>query len=281
MTMIQIKKETIHEKKLFIFDIEGVILPSIDEPQPVESAVNLINRLRQRGKKVAFLSNISRTPHHRVANILMRSGLAENEREIFTAGKVAVEYVRSKRKNARVFVVSERGLIVDFEMAGDTQISFEKPIDFVVIGMKRNISFQEINFALECVLEGAELISVGHTNYYQGEFLGRHGVFIGDVPICEMLSFAAGKPGKYTKIGKPSPTIYEYILREFGVKVPDAVMIGDKIETDIKGANEIGITSILIEQPPSTKKHFTPIREKIQTEPSIKVKNIKELLKFL
>ncbi len=270
----------LEDKELFIFDIEGVVIPTIDDDvHPDKDVIRVLDTLRKNGKKIAFLSNISRIPHSRVSEILINLGIAKSKSEVFTAGRVSAEYIHEKKKNSRVFVISELGLIVDLETDKSMKIVFEKPVDFVVIGMKRNIDFDEINFALDCILDGAELISVGHTNYYKGGFLGKNGIFIGDLPICEMLSFASGK--SYTKIGKPAPLIFGHVLSEYMVEPKKAVMIGDKIETDIKGANEVGITSIYVE-PMSSQKHFLPPKTKDKKIlPSLRMKSLKELLNYI
>jgi HAD superfamily hydrolase (TIGR01450 family) len=277
------------DKNLFIFDVEGVILPSIDEPSVEDETLYVVDKLREKGKKIAFVTNISRTSWMRVSNTLIKFGVAKSPDEVFTAGKIAVEYVKakwekSKRKvdgeKPKVFVISERGLLADFESDMNVEVKFSKPVDFVVVGMKRNLTFDELNFALECVLEGAELISVGQTNYYKGEFLGKEGVFFGDVPICEMIAYASGR--SFTRIGKPYPIIYEFVLKKYKVKSEEAVMIGDKIETDVKGANEIGITSVLV-KPLISKRHFVAKREEggKEIKPTLRIKNLKELLKYL
>lgn len=269
----------LHDKELFIFDIEGVIVPSVEEAQPPSKEVLMtINELRRRGKKIAFLSNISRIPFRRVAELLIDMGIAESRGEVFTAGRVTAEYIDEKKKKARAFVISEFGLLVDLEIDRNIKVVFEKPVDFVVVGLKRNINFDEINFALEAILEGAELISVGHTNYYVGEFLGKKGMFIGDLPICEMLSFATGK--SYTKIGKPAPTIFGHVLYEYMIEPKKAVMIGDKLETDIKGANDMNITSVYIE-PLTSPKHFVPRSHTEKISPSMKIKTLSELLNYI
>ncbi|GEM_PF-477040 len=272
---------SLKDKELFIFDIEGVVLRSIDDDDiNVDSkVVETLEKLRENGKKIAFLSNISRTPFFRVAEILVDFGLAKSQNEVFTAGKVAVEYIKQRKKKARVFVISERGLIVDFEIDNSVELVFEKPVDFVVVGMKRNINFEELNFALECILEGAELISVGYTNYYRGRFGSKEGVFIGDLPICEMLSFASGK--RYIKIGKPDPLIFGFVLAEFGVNPKFAVMVGDKLETDIKGAKNLGITAVLVRSS-QTKKHFVPPSKSFPYDkPDLEIDSLDEILDYL
>lgn len=44
---------------------------------------------------------------------------------------------------------------------------------------------------------------------------------------------------------KPGSKIFQYALDELGVQPSEAVMIGDRVDTDILGANRLGITTIL------------------------------------
>ncbi|MFD2673031.1 HAD family hydrolase [Marinicrinis sediminis] len=64
------------------------------------------------------------------------------------------------------------------------------------------------------------------------------------------LIMISGKFGK----GKPSPELFEHVMEEVGVSADEAIMVGDKLTTDIKGANSVGITSVWINRenhPPS------------------------------
>ncbi|MFC2137704.1 HAD family hydrolase [Bacteroidota bacterium] len=47
-------------------------------------------------------------------------------------------------------------------------------------------------------------------------------------------------------IGKPDASIFYEMLKKLDVEVPNALMIGDSIKTDIKGSNEIGLKNIWI-----------------------------------
>ena len=47
-------------------------------------------------------------------------------------------------------------------------------------------------------------------------------------------------------IGKPYPTLYEMALNILTTEKRETLVIGDRLETDIKGANELGIQTALV-----------------------------------
>ena len=51
-----------------------------------------------------------------------------------------------------------------------------------------------------------------------------------------------------SKSEKPDPKIFEYCLKKAGAKVTNSYLVGDQIESDIKGAENVGITPILIDR---------------------------------
>jgi ribonucleotide monophosphatase NagD (HAD superfamily) len=49
---------------------------------------------------------------------------------------------------------------------------------------------------------------------------------------------------RFVSLGKPHPAIFEEAVRRAGTR--HMVMIGDRLETDIRGANDFGIASALV-----------------------------------
>jgi putative hydrolase of the HAD superfamily len=47
-------------------------------------------------------------------------------------------------------------------------------------------------------------------------------------------------------LGKPAPAIFEHCMQLLGVQSTEVIMVGDKLTTDIKGANSVGIPSVWI-----------------------------------
>lgn len=260
----------IFRKELFLFDIEGIVVTGVDKPfRPIPFAPEFISEIEG---EVRFISNISRRSARYVKKILESVGIKRGE--IFTAGRCAAIYVKRVNPSAKCFLITEGGMVEDFEREG-LQVAFKPPVDFVVVGIKRSLSFDEVNFAVEMIMEGASFVEVGITKVYRGEFLGKSGFFMGDVPICSAITSATGV--EPIKIGKPYPEIFKIAL---GNTPPEcAVMFGDKIQTDIKGAKDLGMTTVLVEEL-IEKSHFVPDDIPL-VEPDYRIKNFGEMLKLM
>ena len=63
-------------------------------------------------------------------------------------------------------------------------------------------------------------------------------------PFVDALEFASGKSA--TIIGKPSKAFFEHALLDMSLQTSQVAMIGDDISTDIGGAHEMGMKSILV-----------------------------------
>ncbi|OEH92738.1 HAD family hydrolase [Bacillus solimangrovi] len=73
--------------------------------------------------------------------------------------------------------------------------------------------------------------------------------------------------------GKPDPTIFEHVLSKAGIDTTDALMVGDNLLTDIKGANAVGMKSVWINR--HNKKNETEIK------PTYEIKSLHELFNIL
>ena len=74
-------------------------------------------------------------------------------------------------------------------------------------------------------------------------------------------------------IGKPNKTIYQQLQKHLGCKKSEMVMIGDRLYTDIKGANDFGIDSVLVLSGETTKQHL----KKSKIKPTAILENISKI----
>ena len=88
------------------------------------------------------------------------------------------------------------------------------------------------------------------------------GIASGSIALMFEAALQLRYPGRsdlsFDRLGKPYKAIFEEAFRRSGTK--DMVMIGDQLETDIRGANAFGIESVLV----ST--GITPNRSEILSE---------------
>jgi HAD superfamily hydrolase (TIGR01450 family) len=113
--------------------------------------------------------------------------------------------------------------------------------EYVVIGDNRSqFAFEHLNRALRHLLNGSKLVAM------QGELLGNS---IGQTELnvgswVGMLERAARIEATY--LGKPSPYVFQLTLATMNLGKDQVVVIGDQVGTDIKGARDTGIRSILL-----------------------------------
>ncbi len=240
-------RDLLHQKRLFIFDVEGVLCDNIDYPTPTKLAGELLSCLKDAGKRVLVMTNISRKSSTIVIDKLNQIGLRLRPSEVLTAGEATAAYILEKYKGARCFVISEGGLTEDLQRNGICPVS-EEPVDVVVVGANRKLTYSELNFAARSVLNGAELVCAGTSPIFRGTFQGDEGVFVGEAAITEAIKFSTGRSATY--IGKPYPEIFEKALKLNEATPNDAVMFGDNLKSDISGAKNVGITTVYVSKNP-------------------------------
>ena len=116
----------------------------------------------------------------------------------------------------------------------------DKDPDYVIVGESPNYNYEAICKAVTLVRAGAKLIG---TN---SDLTGPSAR--GIIPACRALispiEMATGKQAYF--IGKPNPLMMRTGLRLLGVHSEEAVMIGDRMDTDIIGGVESGLDPILV-----------------------------------
>jgi len=126
------------------------------------------------------------------------------------------------------------------EEFNEFNLEAENP-DYVVVGdLGETLSFGVVNIAFQKLFSGAELIALQKNRYW----LSDKGYTMDAGALVAMLEFAAGKKGQI--IGKPSPHFFALALDDLEMKPENVLMIGDDIESDIKGAQRMGMRGVLV-----------------------------------
>lgn len=241
---------------LFLFDVEGTLVTSIDAPRPLPGARELLGRIQRLGRGVALVSNIGRKSHREVWRKLRRTGFAIAPEQLMTAGRATAIYLR-RTGVRRVFILSEGGAREDLCAAGleivnpprgrgaglwtegggrSTTRSPLPPataVDAVVVAADRGLDYPGLNAATRLVAAGAPLVCCGASLAFRGTYRGDAGLFLGEGAIARAIAAAAG--ARVTTIGKPDPRIFREVLRQFRVPAGRTAMVGDS-GSDMEGA---------------------------------------------
>ncbi|MGB9681885.1 MAG: HAD-IIA family hydrolase [bacterium] len=228
--------------KLIILDLDGVVIRG---KSLVSGAKEAIDLLIKSGYKVVYLTNNSTRPRDRVVELLRGYGIDIPQSDIFTSGYLTALYISEEtQKNARIFIIGEEGIVWELYRMGFKNIfwsSYEPPIDYVIVGMDRNFTFQKLTNAQQAIIHGAKFIATNIDPTFPIE----DGIIPGGGSIVKAVEVASGV--KSTVIGKPEILGLKLILEELGrVDSRDVILIGDRIETDIVAGKRLGCKTGLV-----------------------------------
>ncbi len=216
-----------------IFDIDGVL---IYQGAVCRGALETIEQLRDKGIVLRFLTNSTLNSRASCARKLERKGFRIEPGEIVTASYAAAAYLRGVNPRTCRVMVDGEGLDEFDGIAVD-----DLHPEYLVVGDNRSkFDFDHLNEALRLLLSGSKLIGM------QSELLDTS---LGDIELnvgswVGMLERAAGVQATY--VGKPTEFAFKLVLDTMGIEKRDAVMIGDKASTDVKGAKDFGIAAVLL-----------------------------------
>lgn len=226
---------------LYIFDLDGTLYRG---DAVILEAVDALARLRRRGKLVRFLTNNSSAAVDAVAAKLRRLGYEADPSEVVTSATVTGGYLVDQGI-CRVQVIGEVGLVDTLSslslhvQAPDD--SWNDPADAVVVGICRQLTYAHLAKAMRSIRAGARFIATNADATYPVE---NDSLIPGAGSIV-----AAVRTASETEpfiVGKPNPLMTTTVLREAGVRPEDALVIGDRVDTDIESGRAAGCDTLLV-----------------------------------
>ena len=221
----------------FLFDLDGVVY--IGE-EPLPGVVASLARLREMGKDVRFLTNDPRPTRLAVIKRLRNMRIEASEEEVVTSGWATARYLR-RQVLGSAYVVGSLGLIEEIVTAGMEVVDRDHP-DAVVVGCDEHICYRHLARAAQLIAQGASFIATNADGSFPapGGPLPATGAIIGAI--------VAATKQQPTVVGKPSPSMLEMAVEGLDTETARTVMIGDDPSSDVLGAHQAGITSVLVSE---------------------------------
>lgn len=224
-----------NEKHGFICDMDGVIYHG---NKVLPGVVEFVKWLQDNHKNYLFLTNNSGMTPKELHHKLKRMGLDVSEDHFYTSALATAEFLRVQAPGCSAFVIGEAGLLNALYDAGITMNDVNP--DYVVVGEGRNYSMETLTKAVNLVLNGAKLI--GANSDVSGNIEN------GMAPACRALiapiEMATGKQAYFC--GKPNALMMRTGLKLLGCHSDEAVIVGDRMDTDIIAGTESGVDTVLV-----------------------------------
>ncbi len=159
--------------------------------------------------------------------------------QIINSSFATAYYLRNKYpEGGPVYIIGENGLHKTLEKYGFFH-SDNKPIA-VVVGLDRGLTYEKLKIATLFIRNGADFIGTNPDRTYPMP----EGLVPGAGSILAALESASDSSPKI--IGKPAPEMYFVALERLRSKPEETLVIGDRLETDIAGAQLIGCPTGLV-----------------------------------
>jgi HAD superfamily hydrolase (TIGR01457 family) len=221
--------------KAFIVDVDGVLVKGGD---PLPSAAEALEELKRLGH-VIILTNNSTRSRAQTAKALQTLGFPVEPKMVVTSSYIAARWLLEREGKRKVWVIGEEGLVEELSRAGHELVSPEEA-EWVVAGMDRRLTYEKLAHALRAFLSGARFLATNR----DGTFPAPRGLLPGAGAVVGAIEGMGFSPE--TVVGKPSPIAFEIALEVAGVLPNEALMIGDRLETDILGAHRAGLDTALV-----------------------------------
>jgi len=223
----------------FVFDLDGCVWTG---DILVPGAAEVLALLRQQGRRVSFLTNNSRARSATMQAKLERLGVEAAVEDVLTPLEILGEVIATRWGISRVLAIGGPELEAAVLDGGHTLVAVDRygEATVVVVGNDFAFSYERLTAASRAVAAGAAFVTPNldpRLPLEGGEFLPGCGA------VVEAVAAASG--ARPVVIGKPEPPLFELALGRMELRAEEAAMVGDSVDSDIRGARRVGMTAIL------------------------------------
>ncbi len=254
---------------LIIFDLDGTLY--VDQTA-IEGAVDAVQLLREAGYQLRFMTNTTTKTQDDLYQQLRSMGFNVLEGELISAPEASRIYLRQKQQQQNnpitLWPVVAESIKPDFAAF---IIDAQAP-DFIVLGdIGEAWTLDLLNQIFNAMQSGARLIAL-HKNKFWHKQGGLHvdiGLFVAG------LEYVTGQHAQV--MGKPSLGFFQQVLKSADCLPNQALLIGDDIDSDIGGAQSVGIKAALVK----TGKYREAYLQASPIKPDIVLSSVAQLPDYL
>ncbi|XP_043959049.1 glycerol-3-phosphate phosphatase [Gambusia affinis] len=239
-----------------LFDCDGVIWRG---DQAIPGAARVISLLKQRGKKVFFVTNNSTKTRKMYADKLSSLGFDAAEDEVFGTAFCCAAYLRSEcGLRGKVYLVGSDAMRQELEAVGIqavgvgpdpvsgkqldwASVPLDPEVQAVVVGFDEHFSYMKLNRAMQYLTQ-KDCLFVGTNRDTRLPLEGGKAV-PGTGCLLQAVETAAQRQAQ--TVGKPSRFMFECVARRFGLRPERCLMVGDRLDTDILLGSACGLKTLL------------------------------------
>jgi len=265
----------LREKKLFLLDMDGTIY--LDD-HLFDGTLKFLEYVKKSGGRYLFLTNNSSRGVESYVEKLRKLGIPAEREDFLTSVDAAIAFLKKRYggeswRQKKIYLMGTESFRKQMKDEGFLLTeTAEEDTDILLLGFDRELTYRKLE-------DASWLLTCGKVEYFATNPDWVCPTAWGSVPDCgsmaQMLEHATGKRPYF--IGKPQPDMALMALEKYGFQPDEAVLMGDRIYTDIACGYNAGIDTIFVLSGEGTLEDA----EKSVTKPTYIIENIEELYRRL
>ena len=235
--------EFLRDIKIAIFDLDGVIYRG---KSLIKNVDKVIQDLKSNSIKVVYNTNNSTITRDMYVDRLNNFNIPSIRDDFYTSASITAKEITTIKPRSSIYVIGEIGLKEELKSEGHKIISENndfRTVDFVVVGLDRDFHYKKIAFAQKCILHG-------NAQFYATNADPTLPIENGELPGAGVMVEAIVRCTDYRPkiiFGKPNPLGINTILKDNHFSAfRDAVVFGDRLNTDMVAGRRANIKTVLV-----------------------------------
>ena len=262
------------EKKLFLLDMDGTIY--LDD-NLFDGTLEFLEHVKSSGGRYLFLTNNSSRGVDSYVEKLRRLGIPAAAEDFLTSVDATIAFLKKKygtdALQKKIYLMGTESFRSQMEDEGFLLTETpDEDTDILLMGFDRELTYRKLE-------DASWLLTCGDVEYFATNPDWVCPTAWGSVPDCrsmaQMLEHATGRMPYF--IGKPQPDMVLMALEKYGCSTEEAVLIGDRLYTDIACGYNAGIDTIFVLSGEGTLADV----ETSETKPTYIIENIEEVYRRL
>lgn len=228
-------------KKLFLLDIDGTVCIG---QRLISGTKEFLEDVRDNGGQFVFITNNSTRSIEDYIHSFQKMGIMTDYSNFITASFATVQYLKKNYEGKLIYVMGTKSLLRELKRNGIrvTVDCLDPEIACVLVSYDNQLTYEKIQDTCQILNTRPEVGYIATNLDYVCP------IEFGYVPdcgaICQMIEHAVKRQPEY--MGKPGTAMVEYSLKLNHFSKEQALIVGDRLYTDILCGHKTGVETALV-----------------------------------
>jgi NagD protein len=219
----------------WLCDMDGVL---INHGHIVKGADRFLDRLREKQTGFLVLTNNALFTPSQIHDNLESLGVHVHREQLWTSSLATAQFIHDQRPKGRAFIIGEAAIHDALSDVGYVEDAINP--DYVVIGETWTYSFDDITTAIRLIDRGISFVATNPETFGTTP----EGRLPGAGALTALIQSVTNVKPYF--VGKPNPVMIRDALNILGAHSKSTIMVGDRMDTDIRAGVEAGVETVLV-----------------------------------